>query len=124
MNDTKQRVVVLGASHKPERYANQTIRLLLELGHTVIPVHPRIDLAEGLPVVHHLRDIEGPVDTLTLYIGPERSARIAEDIVHLCPKRVIFNPGTESASLERRLEAAGIRHETACTLVLLRTGQF
>ncbi|HMM47650.1 MAG TPA: CoA-binding protein [Thiobacillaceae bacterium] len=124
MSNTKQRVVVLGASHKPERYSNQTIRLLVEHGHTVVPVNPRLDVAEGLPVTHHLGDIEGSVDTLTLYIGPERSALVTEDIVHLRPGRVIFNPGTESAALERRLDEAGIRHETACTLVLLRMRQF
>lgn len=124
MSNRKQRVVVLGASHKPERYANQAIRLLLEHGHSVVPVHPRLDVSEGLPVVHTLGEIDGTVDTLTLYIGPERSALVAEDIVRLRPGRVIFNPGTESATLEAQLDAAGIRHEEACTLVLLRTGQF
>ena len=124
MNRHRRRVVVLGASHKPERYANQAIRLLLEHGHEVVPVHPRLDLAEGLPVAHRLGEIEGAVDVLTLYIGPERSALVADDIVKLHPGRVIFNPGTESDALEARLDAAGIPHERACTLVLLRTGQF
>lgn len=119
-----QRVAVLGASHKPERYANQAIRLLREHGHEVVPVHPKLDLAEGLPVVHSLGEIAGTIDTLTLYIGPERSALVADDIVRLRPGRVIFNPGTESAALAARLDAAGIPHEEACTLVLLRTGQF
>jgi hypothetical protein len=124
MGHSKQRVVVMGASHKPERYANQAIRLLLQHGHEVIPVHPRLDVAEGLPVVHQLGEIDGAVDTLTLYIGPERSTLVAGDIVALRPNRVIFNPGTESAELEARLDAACIPHEQACTLVLLRTGQF
>jgi predicted CoA-binding protein len=75
-------------------------------------------------VVHQLGEIRGTVDTLTLYIGPERSALVAADIVRLRPKRVIFNPGTESAELEAHLDAAGIPHEQACTLVLLRSGQF
>jgi uncharacterized protein len=35
-----QRVAVLGASHKPERYSNQAVRMLKEYGHTVIPVTP------------------------------------------------------------------------------------
>lgn len=124
MSTSPQRVAVLGASHKPERHSNQTIRLLLELGHTVIPINPRLDNTEGVPVVHTLGEIEGGVDTLTLYVGPERSAPLAGDIVRLNPGRVIFNPGTESVALEARLDAAGIPHERACTLVLLRTGQF
>jgi predicted CoA-binding protein len=124
MPTSPQRVAVLGASHKPERHSNQTIRLLLTHGHTVVPINPRLDTAEGIPVVHALGEIDGVIDVLTLYVGPERSAPLAEDIVQLNPGRVIFNPGTESTALEARLDAAGIPHERACTLVLLRTGQF
>lgn len=124
MFPSPQRVAVLGASHKPERYSNQAIRLLLEYGHTVIPVHPRLDRVEGLPVVTRLDQITEPVDTLTLYIGPERSNELIDTIVRLHPGRVIFNPGTENPTLETRLDAAGIPHERACTLVLLRTAQF
>jgi predicted CoA-binding protein len=124
MSHNRKRVVVMGASHKPERYSNQAIRLLQEHGHEVIPVHPRLDEVEGLQVAHSLSEIAGAVDSLTLYIGPERSSAIAEAIVQLRPGRVIFNPGSENPDLGQRLEEAGIAHEQACTLVLLRTGQF
>ena len=124
MSHPTQRVVVMGASHKPERYSNQAIRLLREHGHQVVPVHPRLDTVEGLPVAHHLGEIDGRVDTLTLYVGPAISSVAAEAIVQLRPRRVIFNPGTENPELEARLDQAGIAHEQACTLVLLRTAQF
>ena len=124
MNRINQRVVVMGASHKPERYSNQAVRLLHEHGHQVVPVHPRLDVLEGLPVAHRLGDIAGAVDTLTLYVGPDISSAAADAILALKPGRVIFNPGTENPALESRLDQAGIPHERACTLVLLRTGQF
>ena len=114
----------MGASHKPERYSNKAIRLLREHGHEVVPVHPRLDTVEGLPVAHQLGEIDGKVDTLTLYVGPDISSVAAEAIVGLNPGRVIFNPGTENPELEARLDQAGIPHEQACTLVLLRTAQF
>jgi hypothetical protein len=44
--------------------------------------------------------------------------------VRLNPPWVIFNPGTENPELEARHDQAGIPHEQACTLVLLRTEQF
>ena len=122
--NTQQRVVVLGASHKPERYSNQAIRLLREHGHAVVPVHPKLQEAEGIPVVNSLDDIQGAVDTLTVYIGAERSSQIIEAILKLKPGRVIFNPGSENPELEASLKSAGISFEQACTLVLLRTGQF
>jgi predicted CoA-binding protein len=124
MSTRKQRVVVMGASHKPDRYSNQAIRLLLEHGHEVIPVHPRLDEVEGLKVAHSLSEISGAVDTLTMYVGPERSSAAAEAILQLRPGRVIFNPGSENPDLDQRLLRDGIPHEQACTLVMLRTGQF
>jgi hypothetical protein len=124
MSQNTQRVVVLGASHKPERYSNQAIRLLREHGHEVIPVHPKLEEAEGIPVANSLDVIEGSVDTLTMYIGAERSSQIAAAILRLRPSRVIFNPGSENPELEARLKSANIPFEHACTLVMLRTGQF
>ena len=120
----EHRVVVLGASPKPARYANQALRLLIEKGYQAVPVHPRIERIEGLPVAHHLREIREPVHTLALYVGPQRSEPMIADILELNPGRVIFNPGTESALLEERLRAHHIECIHGCTLVMLRTAQF
>lgn len=119
-----QTVVVLGASPKPWRYAFQTVRLLKDHGHRVIPVHPRAGYVDGVPAVAALAEIGEAVDTLTLYLGPERARAQVGSILRLRPRRVILNPGTESRHLELALDDACIPWEHACTLVLLRTGQF
>ena len=119
-----QTVAVLGASANPDRYSNTAVRRLREAGHRVIPVNPALDTIEGLPVSKSLGDISEPIDTLTLYVGPQRLAPLTDEILHLAPKRVIFNPGTESRDLAAALDRANIRHVEACTLVLLQTGQF
>ena len=117
-------VVVLGASPKPERYSNQAVRALVEHGHRVIPVHPLLKKIAGVPAVAALRGITGPVNTLTLYVGPERGKELLQDMINLGPDRVIMNPGTESDDLEEELNAKGIAVLRACTLVMLRTDQF
>lgn len=119
-----QTVAVLGASPKPERYSNQAVRMLMDYGHDVIPVAPGRKKIEGLPAVPDMESIDRAVDTLTLYVGPDRSAQMLDAILALKPGRVILNPGTESALLEEKLDRAGIPWQHACTLVLLRTGQF
>ena len=119
-----QTVAVLGASPKPDRYSNRAIRMLTENGHRVIPVHPKIDTIENIQVVHDLRSIEESVDTLTLYVGPERLQPMIPEILELKPGRVIFNPGTESPELQQQLREAGIPFLEACTLVMLQTSQF
>ena len=117
-------VVVLGASPKPERYSNQAVRALVEHGHRVIPVHPLLKKIAGVVAVPALSGVKDPVDTLTLYVGPERGKELLQDIINLGPDRVIMNPGTESDEIEEELNAKGIAVLRACTLVMLRTGQF
>jgi len=119
-----QTVAVLGASANPDRYSNMAVRRLREAGHRVIPVNPALESVEGLPVVKSLGEIREPVDTLALYVGPRRLAALTDDILRLAPKRVIFNPGTESQELSAALDCASIAHLEACTLVLLQTDQF
>jgi hypothetical protein len=117
-------VVVLGASPKPERYSNQAVRALVEHGHRVIPVHPLLKKIAGVPAVSTLSGITVPVNTLTLYVDPERGKELLQDMINLGPDRVIMNPGTESDELEEELNGKGIAVLRACTLVMLRTDQF
>lgn len=121
---SKERVVIVGASKNPERYSHRALLLLRKHGHEVVPVHPKLAEIEGIPVVADLSLIAGPVDTVTLYVGPAISSGLQDKLIALNPRRVLFNPGAENASLADALQKAGIACEEACTLVLLNTGQF
>lgn len=120
----KQTVAILGASEKADRYANKAFHMLREYGHRPVPVSPKLKDLEGIPVVASLLEIKEPIDTLTMYVGAERSEKMIPDILKLKPKRVIFNPGSESSKLQKALEENGIEAIEACTLVMLRTNQF
>jgi len=117
-------VAILGASESPDRIASQAQQLLAENHHRIFPVAPKGDRIGGLPAFRSLRDISEPLDVITVYIGAARLPDVVDDILAAKPARVIFNPGTESPSIAARLQQAGIATEEACTLVLLRTGQF
>ena len=117
-------VAVVGASNKPERYSHQAVVLLAKKGHAVFPIHPALAEIDGHPVFKKLADVPAPLHTVTLYVSPALSGGLAGDLLAARPARVIFNPGTENPELEEKLAAAGIATVQACTLVLLRTGQF
>lgn len=118
-------VAVLGASSDPNRYSFKAIELLREYGHRPIPVTPKEKEVLGYQTVASVKDlIQERVDTLTVYVNPAISDKYTDEIVALKPKRVIFNPGAENPKLEQALSLAGIEFENACTLVLLRTGQY
>ena len=119
------KVAVLGASPKPDRYANKAVRLLKQYGHEVTPINPSHDVIESLPVVKSLDEtLPGSFHTVTVYLGADRSTALADALLAARPGRVIFNPGAENPALAERLRAAGIATEEACTLVLLNTGAF
>ncbi len=118
-------VAVIGASSDPVRYAYQAVELLEQYGHRPIPVHPRETSVRGLPAVNRLGDLVGTrIDTVTVYVNPSISDKYEQELLALKPLRVIFNPGAENPRLERTLQSNGIKVENACTLVLLRTGQY
>jgi predicted CoA-binding protein len=120
----QETVVVLGASDKPDRYSYKAVKLLQEHGHKVIPVHPTLKDIEGLAVTNNLSAIQEHVDTLTLYVGAAASSTMQAEILALKPKRIIMNPGAENPDLARAATAQNIEVLEACTLVLLKTGQF
>ncbi len=124
MADKKERVVVLGASNKPERYAYKAMEALVKHGHEVIPVNPALKEIKGIKVINRVEEIKDEVDTVTLYVGPERLAGMAAAVAALKPKRIIANPGAESGIMKTEAEKNNIEYIEACTLVMLSTGQF
>jgi len=122
--NTDKAVAVIGASAKEERYSNKAMKMLAEYGHTAVPIATVGDTILGQKTYAHLADVPGAINTVTMYVGPARQQGLFEQIIAAHPRRVIFNPGSENANEYERLKTAGIEAIEACTLVLLRTGQF
>lgn len=120
----KPNVAVLGASTNPERYSYKAVKLLEEYDYPVFPVHPSRKPIDGTACYASLGEITEEIDTITVYLGEKNSAPLIDDILRAGPRRVILNPGAENYELTRKCEDAGIDVMEACTLVLLRTGQF
>ena len=121
-----KKTVIIGATPNPSRYAYLAANMLTEYGHHIVP----LSINKGGQVagtdILDLRDkpaIPG-VDTVTLYIGPQRQPEWYDYILSLKPKRIIFNPGTENDEFEKKAEQQGVEATEACTLVLLRSRQF
>ena len=122
--EKSETVAVLGASPKPDRYAYRAMRMLREFGHRAIPVNPAFPEILGETCYGKLSDVPDRVDTVTMYLGKQRSDPLIDDILAVKPRRIIMNPGAENDTLARKAEAAGIEVDYACTLVMLQTGEF
>lgn len=118
-----KKTLVLGASTNKSRYSYIATQRLNNYGHEVVPIGIREGVIEGIDIQQGTPDVEG-VDTVTLYLNPQRQEAYYDYILGLKPKRIIFNPGTENPTLMRLAREQGIEPEAACTLVLLSTGQY
>ncbi len=118
-----KKTLVLGATTHPNRYAYLAVHSLRRYGHEVVPVGIRSGEVAGIPILHGMPEV-ADVDTVTLYIGPQRQPPYYEYIFSLKPKRIIFNPGTENSELAALAEARGIETVEGCTLVMLSVGTY
>ncbi|MBM3412351.1 MAG: CoA-binding protein [Bacteroidetes bacterium] len=115
--------LVLGASAKEYRYSNQAIKDLQFYQHPVYAIGTRKGLVGKTPIETALI-YPTELHTVTLYLSPEKQKPYYNYLLQLHPKRIIFNPGTENKELQLLAQKAGIATMEACTLVLLRTGQY
>lgn len=118
-----KKTLVLGATTNPERYAYLATNKLLKYGHEVVPVGIKTGEIGGLSILHGQPEVPD-VDTVTLYLGPERQREYYDYILSLQPKRIIFNPGTENPELVQVAEKHGIEVVEGCTLVMLSIGTY
>ena len=120
-----KKTLVLGASLKSIRYSNIAINMLLDYKHKVVAIGLRKGIIRGVEIITNISDFtEKEIDTVTLYLNASRQVVYYDFIIKLKPNRVIFNPGTENWEFMDLLEKNNIDYDVACTLVLLRTGQY
>lgn len=115
--------LVFGASVNPARYSNIAMKMLKEYGHTITAIGGRENEFEGTKILSGHPPIDN-VDTITMYMGEDRQSEHEEYLLSLKPRRIIFNPGAENISLYKKAQEEGIEVVEACTLVMLRTGQY
>ena len=120
-----KKTVIIGSSTNTGRYAYLAGRMLQEYGHEIVQLGIKEGEILGQPILNIFDKpvIEG-VDTVTLYIGPQRQPEWYKYILDMNPKRIIFNPGTENETFEQMAEDKGVEALEACTLVMLRSRQY
>jgi len=123
MDKDYKKTLVFGASTKPERYSYKAVKMLQEYDHPVAAIGGREGALDEVSILTGHPELED-IHTVTMYMSAARQQEHEDYILSLAPRRIIFNPGAENTSLYSNAKAAGIEVVNACTLVMLRTGQF
>ena len=119
----EKKTLILGATPDSSRYAYLAANRLVRTGHPIVNVGIKKGEVAGVEI-EKAEELHTDIDTITLYIGPQHQPPLYGYILATNPKRIIFNPGTENAELRRMASEQGIETLSACTLVMLSTGEY
>lgn len=113
-------IAVVGAVDKPGRPVDMVGRALIDMGFTVIPVHPKRSDVWGLATYPSLGDIPAPVDLVDVFRAPQFCPDHARETLALDPLPKIFwmQSGIVSPEAREILAGSGITVvEDHCTKV-------
>lgn len=119
-------VIILGASENAERYSYKATQMLLEYDYSVYLIGHKSGMIFN-HTIHSLEESQHAAlqpQIITLYVGPKNQSIYIDHILTWKPRYVIFNPGTENKAFEDLLTKHHIEPILACTLVMLKTGEF
>ena len=110
-------VAIIGASADRTRFANKAVRAFVHQGYTVIPIHPKETVVEGLTAYKSVADVPGPIDMASLYVPPTVGERVIEELARKGIVEVWLNPGAESPELVAKARSLGLTPIVACSIV-------
>ena len=118
-----KKTLVTGASENPTRYSNMAIHSLRRHKFEVVALGIREGNVLDVPILTGMPNLTD-VDVITLYLSEKNQKMYESYFIDLHPKKIIFNPGTDNPSLEKKALDAGIEVFHECTLVLLTLGSY
>ena len=97
---------IVGLSNNKERAAFGVAKLLIEKGHTVIPVHPKAETVHGQTGYAKLSDIPVPIDVVDVFINSDLAGDIVNEAIAIEAKGVWLQLDViDAAAIERAQEA-------------------
>jgi predicted CoA-binding protein len=79
---------VVGLSNNPDRAAFGVAKLLIDKGHTVIPVHPKAETVHGQTGYAKLSDIPVSVDVVDIFVNSELAGAVVNEAIEIGAKGV------------------------------------
>jgi len=79
---------VVGLSNNSERAAYKVAKVLIEKGHTVIPVHPKAETVHGQKGYTKLSEIKVPIDVVDIFVNSELAGSVVDEAIAVGAKGV------------------------------------
>ena len=97
---------IVGLSNNKERAAFGVAKLLIEKGHTIIPVHPKAENVHGQTGYAKLSDIPLSVDVVDVFVNSDLAGDVVNEAIEIGAKGVWLQLDViDTAAIERAQEA-------------------
>ena len=116
-------LLVHGFPDIPQSWSAQMDALSVA-GYKVVAVGKTKGQIGAVQIQNNIPDSIDHLYAVSVYLNPENQTEYVNQILKLKPQRVIFNPLAENKPFEELLTKSAIEPIEACTLVMLKTGEF
>jgi len=99
---------VVGLSNNSERAAYGVAKLLIEKGHTVIPVHPKAESVHGQKGYAKLSDIPVSIDVVDIFVNSDLAGNVVDEAITIGTKGVWLQLDVIDAAAVSRAKDAGL----------------
>jgi predicted CoA-binding protein len=102
------RWAVVGLSTNTARPAYGVARYVQEIGHEIVPVHPRAEAVHGAAGYASLADVPGPVDVVDVFVNSAAAGAVVDDAIAVGARAVWLQLGVVDEDAARRAAEAGL----------------
>ena len=99
---------VVGLSNNSERAAYKVAKVLIEKGHTIIPVHPKAETVHGQKGYTKLSEIKVPIDVVDIFVNSELAGSVVDEAIALGAKGVWLQLDVIDEVAISRAKSAGL----------------
>lgn len=99
---------VVGLSNNSERAAYKVAKVLIEKGHTVIPVHPKAETVHGQKGYTKLSEIKVPIDVVDIFVNSELAGSVVDEAIAVGAKGVWLQLDVIDELAISRAKSAGL----------------
>ena len=99
---------VVGLSNNPDRAAFGVAKLLIDKGHTVIPIHPKAEQVHGQIGYAKLSDVPVPIDVVDVFVNSELAGAVVNEAIQIGAKGVWLQLDVIDAGAIARAKDAGL----------------
>lgn len=110
------KVAVIGSSPNRKKFGNKAVRAYITHGDTVYPVNPNYTEIEGIHAYNSVLEIPDNLDRITVYLPPETTLTLLNDIAQKGAREIFLNPGSENNAVIRKGEELGLNLFMICSI--------